>query len=530
MDTFSGEITAILLDVGVVRSANDIQEINFFPRTGADLAYRVVAAGELNRHRGTLGGSLVEDIQIAGNYINVTLSLRATVKWLLPRILSARSQYGLESVSAPISVAVEHTSLTPVYPINLATFRSSAIGNAIASLLSLSGLSVEPCFWVEDMCRQLDLVQEGVAALHLSVERLGRMPGKPDHNIGVIFAATLHRRRRLPWPYLRESISRMFPLSGFFPIFGPQHEFSSAETSTVGEEPQRPRLCGLSIAGYEETFRLCGINVEKYDFETEVFASPRDQLAALDTNGIRNESDSEVADTSSYYARNVAYFAYKLSRFDRVISVVPLQQRDLLELAAEKATELCRSTSSDRFRLVFYGDVLAAQGTRDSITSGVFNSVDGFVAKHATELGLPAGVIAGSLTFLMLRTRAATPVRLDLPPRTLHRDFLRIVGVLEAIADGNSDRGRSWADDPNGTHLERTLVKHLLFYPSLVERVRRDLEFHVLASFAVALADLMWRYGQPTRIQAAGSKPCRPLMEAGNIVLRSALSALGISV
>jgi len=258
-----------------------------------------------------------------------------------------------------------------------------------------------------------------------------------------------------------------------------------------------------------------------------VFASTVNQLADLNTDVAGKK---EPSDSSSYYSRNVAYYAHKLNEFDNVISVVPLQQRDVLKHAALRASELCGSVSSDRLRLVFYGDVLVEQGARDSITSGVFSSVDGFVGTHAAALGVPAGVIAGSLTFLMLRTRSVIPVRLDLPAQVLHRDFLRIVGVLEAMVDAESDIARSWSDTPIGTDLELALVKHLLFYPLLLDRVRRDLGLHALASFAVTVAGLMWRYGQFSKARGAAPAPCRPLLQAGDVVLRSALAALGISV
>lgn len=138
---------------------------------------RLVA--EKHGRRGSLAA------EAAGGYVNFRIDTVDLAETVLK--LAGRPGYGYNPAEKPLRIVVEHTSANPIHPLHIGHARNTALGDALARILSNRGHWVQTRYYVDDTGRQ-------VAVLAYGYRLLGEPepPGdaKPDEWLGHIYALT----------------------------------------------------------------------------------------------------------------------------------------------------------------------------------------------------------------------------------------------------------------------------------------------------------------------------------------------------
>ena len=132
-----------------------------------------------------LKGGLIAAVEEASGYINFRLDYTKAGPLILTSAISNGKRFGLEKVSQPLRVSVEHTSSNPAGPVTMATARNSILGDALARLCAARGYSVIRRFYVDDVGRQVSILAYGYDLLHRPTPE-----GKADHWFGRLYACT----------------------------------------------------------------------------------------------------------------------------------------------------------------------------------------------------------------------------------------------------------------------------------------------------------------------------------------------------
>jgi arginyl-tRNA synthetase len=251
------------------------------------------------------GDAVVATAEIAGpGFVN--LRLHASAKHAeLATILAARGTYGRAHVLTGERVNVEFVSANPTGPITVAAARNGIFGDAIASLLELTGHPVTREYYINDFGNQIKAFAESVRLAH---------EGKPrgeGHYQGAYIDEIARELEKRP---------------------------ASFDTGDV----ELARLCiTLMLHGVRKTLSDLGIHFDVWFSEESLHRWGKVDVAieALRARGVlvdkdgatffvgndKNDKDRVVKKSDgawTYFASDIAYHADKLSRgYDRLIDV-----------------------------------------------------------------------------------------------------------------------------------------------------------------------------------------------------------------
>lgn len=288
---------------------------------------------------------LVDKVEITGRFLNI---------WLL-----ASAAEHLPARSRPLAgktCAVEHTSITPCYPVNVATARSSVIGEMLRRCLSLLGADARGHFWLEENAYQTSSIR-----IAPSVRRLADH-GKADHVVGTVFRNNIigatSSQDSQPFPFAHDSAGTIHDPEG---------------------RPYLPHDIEEVRLSYAATLASLGVRHVHFDMENAVSSNWLSVLTALSSrSGTARELAGILQPQAArprYLLRSLSYYVYLMERNDIVISVVPKRQEGTLVKAAEYAQIV--APEGGFLRLHFYGDV-TFDGLRDSVRSGFFHAIDDY--------------------------------------------------------------------------------------------------------------------------------------------------------
>jgi arginyl-tRNA synthetase len=101
---------------------------------------------------------IVASVDVAGpGFINLTLKVSVWTD-TLRAILRAGSAYGKSAIGAAEKVNVEYVSANPTGPMHVGHCRGAVFGDALASLLQLSGFDVTREYYINDAGAQIDVL------------------------------------------------------------------------------------------------------------------------------------------------------------------------------------------------------------------------------------------------------------------------------------------------------------------------------------------------------------------------------------
>lgn len=485
-----------LQERGLIASTAEIKEWSIWPTRDCDVAVRVTSPGRVSRLKDDNALGITKRVERAGHYINIWLDLDELVA---AAALASRPVPNVPSVSRRI--AVEHTSLTPVYPLNIATFRSTALGSALSRIASSQGERVASYFWVEDEAAQLALVTDAICHLRLGVSSGSTYfpSGKSDHVLGRLLVLARHLRGRIGTD--PEALARMFPLAAspdVHALAGMSFEepfLQSADRRAVALE-----MATRCVEGFTETFKVAGVEQPQYVLGSEEIRGERlvramDSLRDFDRASPEGPRYTTEALAPSYLVRNIAWFSWLAEHADELIIVAPARQRLVVERAAEVL--LAQDRSGTAVSPVLFGDVVDVSGELDRPSHGRFTSVDGYLASEGKRLGWREDSVASSLKLHLLSKGPSHRVVLDPGSNATHA---LAMGVHRALEAGGS---RSTSADAL-----RRACKRVADHESVVRLARERLDPSVLVRDLESLA----RITQSLRDQEVHQITCDALL------------------
>ena len=497
MKNLKSWIVNILAEAGLIESSIDVQYISFNPvppYSHYDCTVRChKLQSDAKEKISNIKINYIKKIDLIGNYFNICFNYVE----ILPIInkVANNETYGISDQICCKKIIVEHTSITPVYPINLATYRSSVIGNAIDHTYSMLGSEVDSHFFLEDTARQLNLLLRGIKMVDVE----WKDSGKVDHSIGKIFYLAYLENKKINAN--GETIYRMFPFANDKICLRHNSE------DIVCNQEELTNISKECAKGHAETLRASSINVEFYDLESEI----------IDTFNksefIRGEEIQDLIKNNrlSYSIKNAIYYAMLMRNADRVFSVISKRQREVI------STSISELKDVNKIKVVFYGDVVIANSQNlglDSIREGCFNSVDQYITEVSTKYNISKELSVASLKYQILKCKTGEICTVSKEPYETIQMILKystIINHLSSISDESLQIG------------DMEILKEVFKFEDVVSKLFKDFDYSNLITYLEKLCDLISNYMDNKHIEKTLAKAiCR--------VLHNSFEFIGIDI
>ncbi len=292
------------------------------------------------------------------------------------------------------TASVEHTSTVPVYPLSVAVFRSSVIGEWIRRSLSYLGYSVKGRIWIQDSARQVKLVSSELQSGHRIARKTGI--GKGDHTIGRIFTESILKMADsdLSQRKIKKQVEKLFPLG-----------------QSGVRRPRYSHWVNDVLLGWRSTFDLAGIHINNHDRDVDLLTNGWENIISsarnikLDNSNIMLPDGAIREEGLTYIERSILYYNFLLKQTQIGVSVVPHRQIEKLIFARNIACHLQGRKESD-LTIIPFGET-RVNGKLDSIKKLRFSCADN-LAQYAD------GNI-GCLLERFLTTRASSNININFP-------------------------------------------------------------------------------------------------------------------
>lgn len=266
----------------------------------------------------TPGEEVIKSAEIAGpGFVNLRLHPRA-IHEELADILAQGKAYGRAASKVKERVNVEFVSANPTGPITVAAARNGIYGDAVSTLLELTGNTVTREYYINDFGNQIKAFAESVRLAHEGKER-----GEGHYQGEYVDEIARYLETRSPDPFAQDDVglSRTCITAMIHGI--PGSKTLPGIRRTLGKlgiyqdvwfsEESLHRWGAVDVA--IEKLRKDGYLVEK---DNATFFVMKDATDA-DKDRVVKKSDGNW----TYFASDIAYHSDKLSRgYDRVIDVL----------------------------------------------------------------------------------------------------------------------------------------------------------------------------------------------------------------
>ena len=483
-----------LVEYGLIQSITVVQGLSFNPPKpydGYDCSIRVADGGISNSAASSkkyAENSIVKEHCIIGNYINIYFNTKRLADILVEHINSSKANYGFPSLFENLTLAIEHTSMTPVYPINIATQRSSVIGNALKSTYAKLGATVTTHFFVEDMARNISLLQQGLLAMGLEKDvSENHFPEneKKDHFLGKAFVLSYYiiKDEHL---LIQEKLDLMFlPSNLKIP-----EDFQVVKDSIVAakdmlSEETNKKLCDICVEGHKETMEITGTMVDEFDYETKV-------VLAMQADDFKDSSYGQAVLSHSvkvpYFIRNLAYFSYLQKKHNKVISVISRRQKETLDETLDSIRD------SSNIEIVYFGDVLISDDDEsnvlDVIRDGVFHSVDQYIHVMTDLYKQPIDVIVTALKLKMLGVKTGKVCSIDDSAVDQYDEFFDMIRDVKKLFSHRENASNSIdAINPDAENRLLTLLTLLIKYEEIPCKCLAENSFHLMVKWIYDIVD-----------------------------------------
>ena len=378
MNPFDIWIINELIKKKVLSSSEEVQTVIWFPSTPYEKYSCAIRLKNQPQTKNDINSGIFTKLDCVGNYINLIIEKQDLISQVFKilELYDNKTQLIITS-----DVVVEHTSLTPVYPINLATFRSSVIGNALVSIYREQGANVSTHYFVADTARNVDLVLKKYSIDNLLAFR---GTGKNDHTCGVMFCESLKNIGKLSGNI---DFKKMFPYSSN--ILTP-----SNIDREYGVNDARA-YCDFCLQGHIETLEKANIIIDFFDYESDIVQAKNNNMLELNTISQENINNT-------YLFNNCLYYSTLSKNNCTVFSVISYRQNAIIKKAISfLKNKICVFP-------VFFNDVLIKKHNQiftDVINEGIFHSVDKYIddATHILNINSSEAIEALKLLFLSMK-------------------------------------------------------------------------------------------------------------------------------
>ncbi|MBX3210230.1 MAG: arginine--tRNA ligase, partial [Labilithrix sp.] len=372
------------------------------------------------------GDPVVRSAEIAGpGFVNLRIHAIA-VHEELAAILAAGPAYGRSAAATGERVNVEFVSANPTGPITVAAARNGIFGDAVASLLDLTGHRVTREYYINDFGNQIRAFAESVRLAHE-----GKPRGEGHYQGAYVDEIARWFETRMPDPFAVDDVELARTC-----ITAMLHGVPGSKTlpgirKTLGDlgihfdvwfsEESLHRWGNVDVAIDE--LRARGFLVEKDNATFFVAKRPgaaddgaggearEDKTAEADKDRVVKKSDGAF----TYFASDVAYHSDKLSRgYDRLIDVWGADHHGYIPRMRNVLDAL--GLPSSRFEVLIYQLVNILRGgevVKSSKRAGNVVTADE-VMDEIDEAAGRAGAGRDALRFFFLSRSANTTVDFDL--------------------------------------------------------------------------------------------------------------------
>ncbi|MBN1686423.1 MAG: arginine--tRNA ligase [Spirochaetales bacterium] len=268
------------------------------------------------------------DVRAEGPYLNVFLPRAATSERILERILEQKEAYGVSSRLEGQRVMIEFSCPNTNKPLHLGHLRNDAIGISLSNLFKENGAEVLKVNLIND--RGIHICKSMIAYQKFGEGKTPESEGvKGDHFVGDYYVKYSSWEKEDPTAeeQARDLLRKW--------------EAGDPETTELWKTMNR-----WAISGIEETYRRTGVSFDRVYFESETYASGREQVnTGLERKVFKREDDGSVTidltdidldkrvllrsdGTSLYVTQDIgtAIQRYRDWPFDRLIYVVASEQ------------------------------------------------------------------------------------------------------------------------------------------------------------------------------------------------------------
>jgi arginyl-tRNA synthetase len=436
-------------------------------------------------------------------------------------IIAANESYGASKVGAGRVVNVEFVSANPTGPLHVGHGRQAALGDAISTLLEVTGWNVTREFYYNDAGAQIENLAASVEA------RLNEIRGKPVE----IPEGGYHGE------YIREIAERYAANSEGLSV----HDYAVRELRN--EQDLDLQAFGVRFDRYflesslytegmvDETVRQLVASGKTYEHEGALWL--RTTEFGDDKDRVMRKSDG----TYTYFVPDVAYHVTKWKRgFHRAIDVQGADHHSTVTRvrAGLQALEMGVSEKYPEYVLHQMVTVMKhGEEVKISKRAGSYVTVRDLVNEVGRDAVRYFFLMRKSDSQLIFNVDLAASQSEENPVYYIQMAHARMCGIFRV---GEIDPESVTAENVDFEVLsepdERELIKALLDFPSVVESAAETLEPQRVATYLLETARLahLWYHKHHVLEQAEDVTRARLALARGaQIVLRNGLRILGIT-
>jgi arginyl-tRNA synthetase len=463
----------------------------------------------------------VSKIDIAGpGFMNFWLDAGRIASGLRD-IIRANEKYGHSNAGGGRIVNVEFVSANPTGPLHVGHGRQAALGDAISTLLEVTGWSVTREFYYNDAGVQIDNLAASVEA------RLNEQRGKP----ATIPEGGYHGE------YIRELAERYEADRDGLSI----REFAVRELRK--EQDLDLQAFGVRFDRYflesslytegmvDDTVRLLIASGRTYEHEGALWL--RTTEFGDDKDRVMRKSDG----TYTYFLPDVAYHVTKWKRgFRRAIDVQGADHHSTVTRVRAGLQALEMGVSPEYPEYVLHQMVTVmkhGEEVKISKRAGSYVTVRDLVNEVGRDAVRYFFLMRKSDSQLIFNVDLAATQSEENPVYYIQMAHARMCGIFRV---GSIDPESVSADDIDFDVLrepeEQELIKTLLDFPAIVESAAESLEPHRIATYLLETARVahLWYHKHHVLEQEEGVTRARLALARGaQIVLRNGMRILGIT-
>ena len=436
-------------------------------------------------------------------------------------IIAANESYGWSKAGAGRVVNVEFVSANPTGPLHVGHGRQAALGDAISTLLEVTGWKVTREYYYNDAGVQIDNLAASVQA------RLNELSGKPAQ----VPEGGYHGE------YIRELAERYNAASEGLSV----REFAVRELRK--EQDLDLQAFGVRFDRYflesslytegmvEDTVRLLVASGKTYEHEGALWL--RTTEFGDDKDRVMRKSDG----TYTYFLPDIAYHVTKWKRgFRRAIDVQGADHHSTVTRVRAGLQALDMGVTEKYPEYVLHQMVTVmkhGEEVKISKRAGSYVTVRDLVNEVGRDAVRYFFLMRKSDSQLIFNVDLAASQSEENPVYYIQMAHARMCGIFRV---GEIDRESVSAENVSFDVLsepeEQELIKALLDFPSLVESAADTLEPQRIATYLLETARLahLWYHKHHVLEQAEDVTRARLVLARGaQIVLRNGLQILGIT-